>query len=47
MTIEQYDALPEKEGVKHELNEGELVTASPSPRLVHDRVCKGCLDYLS
>jgi Uma2 family endonuclease len=38
MTIEQYDALPEKEGVKYELNEGELVTVSPSPRLVHNRV---------
>ena len=38
MTIEQYDALPEKEGVKYELNEGELATVSPSPRLVHNRV---------
>jgi hypothetical protein len=38
MSIEQYDALPEKEGVKYELNEGELVTVSPSPRLVHYRV---------
>jgi Uma2 family endonuclease len=38
MTIEQYDALAEKEGVKYELNEGELVTVSPSPRLVHNRV---------
>jgi len=38
MSIEQYDALPEKEGVKYELNEGELVTVSPSPRLVHNRV---------
>jgi Uma2 family endonuclease len=38
MTIEQYDALPEKEGVKYELNEGELITVSPSPCLVHNRV---------
>jgi len=38
MTFEQYDALPEKEGVKYELNEGELVTVSPSPRLIHNRV---------
>lgn len=38
MTIEQYDALPEMEGVKYELNEGELLTVSPSPRLVHNRV---------
>jgi len=38
MTIEQYDALPEKEGVKYELNDGELLTVSPSPRLVHNRV---------
>lgn len=38
MSIEQYDALPEKEGVKYELNEGELVTVSPSPRLLHNRV---------
>jgi hypothetical protein len=33
MTVEQYDALPEKEGVKYELNEGELLAVSPSPRL--------------
>jgi Uma2 family endonuclease len=38
MTIEQYDALPEREGVKYELNEGELLAVSPSPRLVHNRV---------
>jgi Uma2 family endonuclease len=38
ITIDHYDALPEKEGVKYELNEGELVTVSPSPRLVHNRV---------
>jgi len=38
MTIEQFDALPEKEGVKYELNEGELVAVSPSPRLIHNRV---------
>lgn len=38
MSIEQYDALPEREGVKYELNEGELVTVSPLPRLVHNRV---------
>jgi Uma2 family endonuclease len=38
MTIEQYDALPEREGVKYELNEGELLTVSPSPRLIHNRV---------
>ena len=38
MTIAQYDALPEREGVKYELNEGELLTVSPSPRLVHNRV---------
>ena len=38
MTIEQYDALPEKEGAKYELNEGELVTVSPSPRLIHNCV---------
>lgn len=38
MSIAQYDALPEKEGVTYELNEGELVTVCPSPRLVHNRV---------
>ena len=38
MTIEQYDALSEKEGVKYELNEGDLVTVPPWPRLVHNRV---------
>ncbi len=38
ITIDQYDALPEEAGVKYELNEGELVKVSPSPRLVHNRV---------
>jgi Uma2 family endonuclease len=37
MSIEEYDALPEKEGVKYELNEGELITVAPSPRLAHNR----------
>jgi hypothetical protein len=39
MTIAQYDALPEREGVKYELNEGELLAVFPSPRLAHNRVC--------
>ncbi len=38
MSIEEYDALPEKEGVKYELNEGELIAVAASPRLVHNRV---------
>ncbi|MGH9452489.1 MAG: Uma2 family endonuclease [Terriglobia bacterium] len=38
ISIEEYDALPEKEGVKYELNEGELIAVSASPRLVHNRV---------
>ncbi|HLI34084.1 MAG TPA: Uma2 family endonuclease [Terriglobia bacterium] len=38
MSIEEYDALPEKEGVKCELNEGKLTVAIPSLRLVHNRV---------
>ncbi|MGH9452745.1 MAG: Uma2 family endonuclease [Terriglobia bacterium] len=38
MSIQEYDALPEKEGVKYELNEGELITVTPSPRLAHNRV---------
>src|SRR5487761_884882 len=38
MSIEEYDALPGKEGVKYELNEGELITVSASPRLAHNRV---------
>jgi Uma2 family endonuclease len=38
ITIEEYDALPEKEGVKYELNEGELITVAASPRLLHNRV---------
>ncbi|MGH9432063.1 MAG: Uma2 family endonuclease [Terriglobia bacterium] len=38
MSISEYDALPEKEGVKYELNEGELIAVSASPRLVHNRV---------
>ncbi len=37
MSIEEYDALPEKEGVKYELNEGELIIVAPSPRLLHNR----------
>lgn len=38
MSIEEYDALPEKEGVKYELSEGELITVAASPRLFHNRV---------
>jgi hypothetical protein len=38
MSIEEYDALPEKEGVKYELNEGRAIAVSPSPRLVHNRM---------
>ncbi len=38
MTIEQYDALAEKEGVKYELTEGELITVLASPSLFHNRV---------
>jgi len=37
MTIEQFDQLPEKEGILYELNEGELVTI-PAPVLRHDLV---------
>jgi Uma2 family endonuclease len=38
LSIEEYDALLEKEGVKYELNEGKLITVAASPRLVHNRV---------
>jgi hypothetical protein len=38
LSIGQYDALPEMEGVKYELNERELITVAASPRLVHNRV---------
>jgi Uma2 family endonuclease len=38
LSIQEYDALPEKEGVKYELNEGELITVAASPRLLHNRV---------
>lgn len=38
MSIEEYDALPEKEGAKYEFNEGELITVAASPRLLHNRV---------
>ncbi|MGH9397125.1 MAG: Uma2 family endonuclease [Terriglobia bacterium] len=38
MSIAEYDALPGKEGVKYELNEGGLITVSASPRLAHNRV---------
>lgn len=41
LTIEDYDALPEKEGVKYELSEGELITGAASPRLLHNRVRDG------
>ena len=38
MSIEEYDALPEKERVKYEFNEGGLITVAASPRLLHNRV---------
>jgi Uma2 family endonuclease len=38
LSVEEYDALPEKEGIKYELNEGELITMATSPRLLHNRV---------
>ncbi len=38
MSLEEYDALPEKEGVKYELSEGDLITVTASPRLYHNRV---------
>jgi Uma2 family endonuclease len=38
LSIEEYDSLPEKEGVKYELNEGDLITVVASARLMHNRV---------
>lgn len=38
ISIEEYGALPEREGFKYELNEGELITVAASPRLPHNRV---------
>jgi hypothetical protein len=40
MNVEEYDALPEKEGLKYELNEGEWITVTPSRHRVRDRL--GC-----
>ncbi len=37
-TIEEFDALPEIEGVKQELIEGELIV-TPSPMPLHNIVC--------
>ncbi|HEV2349997.1 MAG TPA: Uma2 family endonuclease [Terriglobia bacterium] len=38
MTIEQFDALPEVEGVKYELDEGVLITVLASARLFHNMI---------
>ena len=38
MTIEQYDALPDKEGVKYELDAGVLITVLASPSLFHNMI---------
>jgi Uma2 family endonuclease len=38
LTIEEYHALPEKEGVKYELDEGELITVLASPSLFHNMI---------
>jgi Uma2 family endonuclease len=48
LTIEQFDALPVKEGVLYELNEGELVTVTePMPRhnWVRDNVAAALRDF--
>ncbi len=36
LSMEQYDALPEKEGARYELDEGELITVLASPSLFHN-----------
>src|SRR5438105_2622683 len=41
LTIEQFDQLPEEEGVRYELDEGELIvmpTARPRHNLVRDNI---------
>ena len=38
LTMEEYNALPEKEGVKYELDEGELITVLASPSLFHNMI---------
>jgi Uma2 family endonuclease len=38
MTMEQYDALPNKEGVKYELDAGVLITVLASPSLFHNMI---------
>src|SRR6266581_225225 len=41
LTIEQFDQLPEEEGVRYELDEGELIvmpTARPRHSLVRDNI---------
>jgi len=38
MTMEQYDALPDKEGLKYELDAGVLITVLASPSLFHNMI---------
>jgi Uma2 family endonuclease len=38
MTIEQYDALPDKEGLRYELDAGVLITVLASPSLFHNMI---------
>jgi len=41
LTLEQFDQLPEEEGVRYELDEGELIvmpTARPRHNLVRDNI---------
>jgi Uma2 family endonuclease len=48
LTIEQFDQLPTREGILHELNEGEVVTMTPPmPRhnLVRDNIAAALRDF--
>jgi Uma2 family endonuclease len=38
MTMEQFEALPEKEGLKYELDAGVLITVLASPGLFHNMI---------
>jgi len=38
MTVEQFEALPEKEGLRYELDAGVLITVLASPSLFHNMI---------
>ncbi|HEV2350230.1 MAG TPA: Uma2 family endonuclease [Terriglobia bacterium] len=49
LTVEQFDRLPEKEGARYELNEGELVTMTePMPRhnFIRDNIADALKEFV-